>query len=373
MNGPSRECVDIIALNLIDGIGPLAIKRMVEYAGGTEKIFSMCYRQLSKVSGAPLKAAEKVAFARETRTFHREIDYIREEGISVLCVEDENYPASLAGIYDPPPVIYYRGSLPREQEITVAMVGSRRCSLYGMRAAGDLSGSLAASGVTVISGMARGIDSAAHRGALTSGGRTVAVMGTGFRHLYPKGSEELVKKISESGAVITEFPSEVTPSKNTFPRRNRIISGLSRGVVVVEAARKSGALITVDYALEQGRDVFAVPGPLGSMTSSGTNLLIQNGAKLVLSADDILDEIGQPLEMAVTAGEPQGPEKKEEGITPRQASVLGYIPQKAAAHIDEISVFSGISPGELYGDLISLELGGYIKTLPGAMYSRRVV
>ncbi|MFA6635951.1 MAG: DNA-processing protein DprA [Candidatus Omnitrophota bacterium] len=365
MNIKSRECSDLIALNLIDGLGPLRIKKLLEHSGSVSAIFSMNENEIIEISRAPLRAAEKIRFSRESDQYKREIGYIEKENINVLSLVDEDYPENLRNIYDPPPVLYYKGVLPRDKDVCAAVVGSRRCSLYGMRSAEELSESLASEGVIVVSGMASGVDSAAHRGALKANGRTVAVMGTGFKYFYPEGSEKLAREICRRGAVMTEFPCYTRPSNFTFPRRNRLISGMSFGVVVVEAAKKSGALITADFALEQGKEVFAVPGPIGSITSSGTNLLIQNGAKLVLSAKDILDEI------------PSGATERnlmiEKDISDGHGKVLEAIPEKGRAHIDEIRVHSGFASGEIHGVLLSLELKGMIKACPGAMYERSMI
>jgi DNA processing protein len=211
--------------------------------------------------------------------------------IRIIHLRDEKYPEALKNIYSPPRELFYKGDLLKEDSNCVAIVGSRKCSLYGLQMAEKIAFELASRGITVVSGMAKGVDQAAHRGALKAKGRTIAVMGSGFNHIYPSGSEALAQEILESGAVITEYTADTRPLRMNFPKRNRIISGLSKGVVVVEAAEKSGSLITVDFALNQGRDVFAVPGRVDSPVSRGTNLLIQNGAKAVMNVDDILNEL----------------------------------------------------------------------------------
>ena len=384
MNIKTRECRDLIALNLINGLGPLSIKRLVERAEDTEKIFSMKKEDFREIAGISRTAAEKIASSRESDAYKKEIQYTERENINVLCLMDEGYPKSLKNIYDPPAVLYYKGAMPAEDDVFVAVVGARRCSLYGMRMAEEFSAGMAECGVTIVSGMAQGIDSAAHRGTMRVGGRTVAVMGTGFKHMYPEGSEKLANEICARGTVLTEFPCDTTPTRSTFPRRNRIISGMSRGVLVVEAAKRSGALITVDFALEQGKDVFAVPGPVGSTTSLGTNLMIQNGAKLVLSAKDVLDEVIPDVLLNdkkqqsdlfaedITTPEKSVSEKVLEGISSDQQNVLEAIPAKNSVNIDEIGLLSGVGAGNIYRALLSLELKGIVKALPGAMYERLV-
>ena len=211
--------------------------------------------------------------------------------IRKITVDDAEYPKNLKTLHRPPQALYVNGSFKEEDDFAVAIVGSRRASRYGIEMGERLGYDLALRGVTVVSGMARGIDSAAHRGALKANGRTIAVMGSGHGHIYPPENKDLYRKIAESGAVISEFENDVSPLPQNFPIRNRIISGLSLGIVVVEAAKNSGALITVDFALEQGREVFAVPGKISSVTSEGAHELIKDGAKLVQSAEDIMEEL----------------------------------------------------------------------------------
>jgi len=382
MKSLSSSCRDLIALNLIDGMGALSIKKLVEHLGDTEKIFSLKTGEIREITGVSSPVAEKVRGSRGSDEYKKEIRYIENENINVLCFCDEDYPRSLRNIYDPPAVLYYKGTMPGQDDIFVAVVGARQCSLYGMTAAEQLSAGMAECGVTIVSGMAKGIDSAAHRGTLRSSGKTVAVMGTGFKHIYPKGSEKLVTEICQRGAVITEFPCDTIPAKFTFPRRNRIISGMSRGVLVVEAAKRSGALITVDFALEQGKDVFAVPGQVGSVTSFGTNSLIQNGAKLVLSVRDILDEVAPDISPSrckegkdlLGKNEVMVPEdaagKIAENMSLDQKNVFEVIPGGERVSIDEIGVLSGVGVGSIHSVLLFLELKGMVRSLPGAMYER---
>jgi DNA processing protein len=382
MNTVSEECRCLIALGLVEGLGPVTIKRLLELAGGAEKIFSMKNSEFGEIPYFPMKLAGKIRSSMDSDSHKKEMEYVEGEGIGVMCLADEEYPEMLKHIYDPPAVIYYKGVMPEKGETCFAIVGSRKCSLYGMRVAENFSAGIASSGVTIISGMARGIDASAHRGALKAAGRTIAVMGTGFRNLYPEGSEKTVRDICRAGAVITEFPSGTMPSKSTFPRRNRIISGMSSGVLVVEAAKRSGALITVDFALEQGKDIFAVPGPVDSLTSSGTHALIQNGAKLVTSEKDILEDILPETVLSgnvTVEGLTPGEDPRGEGmvnvpgswdVSPEQGKVLEFIPGGRSTHIDEISVHSGIGIRDIHKVLVSLELNGRIRSLPGAMYER---
>lgn len=282
---------DIIALNLVEGLGPVSIGKLLEAFDETEDIFISRASELEKILGKRSKSFSEIKTVRKEKKYKEELSYIEKNNIKAVSLRDEDYPDELKSIYDPPPVLYVKGSLLGEDSLSVAVVGSRKCSLYGLKQAERLAYELASRGITVISGLARGIDSAAHRGAIKAGGRTIAVTGSGFRTSYPPGSERFEEEIASHGAVITEFPSYMKPLKGNFPRRNRIISGLSKGVVVVEAAQRSGALITADFALEEGREVFAVPGPIDSVSSRGANSLLKAGAKLVTCVEDILDEL----------------------------------------------------------------------------------
>ncbi|MBD3425761.1 MAG: DNA-protecting protein DprA [Candidatus Omnitrophica bacterium] len=287
----NRTSSDILALSMVPGLGPRRIAMLLEEADDTEDIFSMTDQRLQSVLGRAFRNKDLLRGARNSEDFAEEMEYITSRGIRLLCPGQKGYPGALREIYDPPAVLFIKGQFRPEDANAVAVVGSRRCTSYGERMARELASGLAEAGITVVSGMARGIDTASHEGALRAGGRTIAVMGSGFRHIYPPEAEELAERIAERGAVLTEYPSRQSPTRRSFPQRNRIISALCKGVVVVEAAARSGALITADFALEHGREVFAVPGRADFATSRGTNMLIQNGAKLVTRVEDILEEI----------------------------------------------------------------------------------
>ncbi len=379
MPGITGFRADMIALSLLDGVGARTIKKLIEFAGSSEGIFSMAEKDLACIPGLSRETARGIRSARDRKEFADEIRYIEDEGIDVICPDDGRYPEDLKNIYDPPAVIFSKGVMPPPNSVSAAIVGARNCSLYGLGVAETFAGDLARRGVVVVSGMAKGIDSAAHRGALSAGGVTVAVMGTGFRHIYPEGSEKLIKEICRRGAVLTEFTSGVFPGKNTFPRRNRIISGMSKGVIVVEAAKKSGALITVDFALEQGKDVFAVPGQIGNPMAAGTNLLIQNGAKIAISAADILEEIAPGRQAAENTPRAEVVEKDEGAVVPpgnvpeirgKERDVLDAVTAKGKTHVDEIMAVSGVDEKSIHKALLYLELKGAIRALPGAMYER---
>lgn len=298
--------------------------------------------------------------------------------IRTVSINDAEYPVNLKNIHKPPQVLYVNGSLKEEDINAIAIVGSRRATNYGLETAERLAFEIASRGATVVSGMARGIDSAAHRGALKAGGRTIAVMGSGHGHIYPPENKDLYARIVESGAVVTEFEQDVKPLAQNFPIRNRLISGLSLGLVVVEAARNSGALITADFALEQGRDIFALPGKISSSTSAGTHDLIKDGAKLVQSADDIFEEL------SLHAIKPVGEAKKRviddliskktgayiyNSLTDDERKVYKILDDEPL-YIDDVVKGSKVELGKISKILLNLQVKKLIRELPGKQYVR---
>ena len=285
--------------------------------------------------------------------------------INTLLFSDPQYPANLRYIYGPPPTLYIQGEIIPEDNIAIAIVGSRRGTYYGLRNAESLSFELAAKGITIISGLARGVDSAAHRGALKARGRTIAVLGSGLNVMYPPENKKLADKIMQNGAVVSEFPLDTPPYRQNFPRRNRIISGLSLGVVVIEAAQKSGALITANFALEQGREVFALPGNIDSFASAGTHDLIKQGAKLIESTKDIIEEL-EPLRFW---GRQKAESKTEfKPDLPEEERRIYDCLSSASLHIGEIMQKIDISYGRLLTCLLKLEHKKLVKELPGKVF-----
>jgi DNA processing protein len=298
--------------------------------------------------------------------------------IRTILINDAEYPEILKKIHSPPKILYINGSFKEDDDLAVAIVGSRRASRYGIEMSEKLGYDLALRGVTVVSGMARGVDSAAHRGALTAKGRTIAVMGSGHGHIYPPENKDLYRRIAESGAVISEFENDISPLPRNFPIRNRIISGLTLGIVVVEAAKNSGALITADFALEQGREVFAVPGKISSLTSEGTHELIKDGAKLVQSAEDIMEELSL-REIEPEAGRER--EIREENISKKTTKYVYNslscderkvykILSDEPLYIDDVVKGSGIELSKASKVLLAMELKRLIKELPGKQFVR---
>ena len=299
--------------------------------------------------------------------------------IRTIKIGDPEYPKNLSNIHTPPKQLYINGTLLEQDKIAVAIVGSRRASIYGLETAEKLGFELAARGVTVVSGMAIGIDSAAHRGALKAKGRTIAVMGSGHNVIYPPKNKELYEEIAKTGAVITEYEADAAPLSFNFPARNRIISGLSLGVVVVEAARNSGALITANFAAEQGRTVFAVPGKVSSQTSSGTNELIKDGARLVQSVDDILEELKIVEIKPVETGEKDKIDKKiasktkayiYNSLTEDERNLYKNI-SDAPVYIDDLLKSAGMEQAKASKVLLSLELKKLIVQLPGKQFVKK--
>ena len=299
--------------------------------------------------------------------------------IKKLKKGDKKYPKALGEIYNPPTLLFVAGEILESDANAVAIVGTRRATLYGLGQCERIAFDLALRGITVVSGMAKGIDTAAHRGALKAGGRTIAVLGSGHDNIYPTENKKLYTEIIKSGAVVSEFPPETLPFPTNFPRRNRIVSGMSKGVLVIEAPKRSGALITANFALEQGREVFAMPGNISSVKSFGTNALIKEGAKLVETVDDILEE----LKLVLDRNEPKkpiqaphlnrwsdsgaGPELRLSSDEKAVFGILGDEPRQ----IDEISRISNISTNRISAILLGLELKRLIKTLPGENFIRK--
>lgn len=357
-----------LALWLVPGVGIATYRRLVERFGSPERVLRARESELRDVGGVEPRVAESVARFPWRRAVSQELRRLDRLGADVLTLEDPRYPSLLKAIPDPPPVLYVKGTLAASDRAAVAVVGSRRPGHYGLCMAERLSRELARVGVTVVSGLARGIDAKAHRAALDAGGRTLAVLGCGLDVAYPPEHAGLMEAVARSGAVVTEFPLGTPPEPRHFPRRNRLISGLSLGTVVVEAARGSGSLITAHLALEQGREVFAVPGNVTSGKSAGAHALIKQGAKLVEQAEDILEEILPQLaervrmSQARETGEQTFLALSPEEETLRQA--LSHDP----VHIDALIAATGLPASRVSSLLMGLELKGAVKQLPGMQF-----
>lgn len=348
------------AFRLIPGFGNSRIKSLVSFFGSAQTAWKAARRDLFLCGCLDVADCNNLLAEREKIDVHKIAQEWEQKGIRLCRPPDGEYPALLKTIFDPPQVLFYRGQLPGDQPL-IAIVGARRASAYGKNAASFLASQLVSAGFAVVSGAARGIDTAAHNGAL-EGGRTFAVLGCGVDVSYPAENKRLLEKIAEQGAVISEHPPGTPPLPGFFPARNRIISGLSRGVVVVEAAEKSGALITADFALEEGRDVFAVPGSIFSETSRGTHRLIKQGAKLVERAADILEEYGLDGD-----AEPEIPAAP---LTADESAVYKALNCENPLTVDEIVLKTNMTPQVAAYILLQLELRDLVAQSGGQRYIR---
>ncbi len=368
----------LIILNAVPEIGSIRLKRLKDSFGSARKILSSSVDSLRKVSGISARIANNIKKHSDFIDLRKEFSLIKKQAIRILTISDKEYPDNLKNIFDPPLLLYVKGEIKKEDNAAVAIVGSRRSSIYGLSMAHKLSQQLADIGVTVVSGMARGIDSSVHRGCLKSRGRTIAVLGSGLGCIYPPENKDLFNQITESGAVVSEFSFATKPYSYNFPRRNRIISGLSLGVLVVEAARNSGALITADFALEQGREVFALPGKADSATSYGTNRLIKQGAKLVCSIEDILEEISQQIQHNLKKQETTFPESAfdnkmyDKDLKEEQRKLYNILSENPK-HIDTIASEANVNIGAAASILMQLELKHLIKQIPGKLFIKKNV
>ena len=367
----TREDTDLLWLELAltPEVKPRHMRPLWDAFGSIEEIFAADYLAIGSIEGMSPGAATGIASRSGKEAAEKEFERLEKRGVSPIPFDSPNYPPLLREISDPPIVLYGRGELADADAPTVAVVGSRHCSAYGTQAAHRLAGDLAAAGVTVASGMAYGIDQAAHNGALAVDGRTVAVLGSGFGNIYPSGSKALVERIEKSGALLTEFRHDVPPGKGTFPQRNRIVSGMSHATIVVEAAERSGALITARLTLEQGRELLAVPGPIYEPKSFGSNYLIKRGAKLIQRAEDVLEELPEIVRSHLKA--PILEEKKPE-TGAGEAKVLELLSVDTPAHIDIIAARLGMSTSDLSLVLLDLEMKSLVKQLPGMEYIKAI-
>jgi DNA processing protein len=355
-----------LALTRIKGLGCISFKKLASHFADPTQSLSATAAELSAIEGIDRKAVDGLLAFTQWDEVEQEVQRAEEAGVKIIPFGSGIYPARLRSIADPPPCLYVKGEIRREDDKAVAVIGTRSASHYGRRVARDLCRGLASLGFTVISGMARGIDGVAHDEALNAGGRTIAVLGSGVDRAYPPEHRKLYHRISENGAVISELPLGAPPLAFNFPARNRLISGLSAGVVVVEATEKSGSLITAAIALEQGREVFAVPGEVGSSRSRGGHRLIRQGAKLVENVDDILEEIAPQL--VARDRQPAALRTLPVDAQPETHKIFDLL-QERSLHIDEVIEASGFSASRVSQILLELELQGFLKQLPGNRYS----
>jgi DNA processing protein len=366
MNFPD-DVRDLIALHLVTGIGPRFTLALLEHFGSAAAVLRASIPELREIPYLPAKAVENLSHALANPDLDRECALLDQHGVQVRVLGRPDYPANLATIDDAPHLLFVRGALDANDDKTIAIVGSRACTSYGRRLAERIAHDLARAGWTIVSGLARGIDACAHRGALQAKGKTLAVLAGGLSKIYPPEHAELADEVAASGALITESCMLMEPMATLFPARNRIISGLSRAVVVVEAAERSGALITARLAAEQGREVFGVPGAVDSAASLGTHQLLRKGAKLVRHADDVLEDLlslPSLVENAPAAPPPQMPV----GLDQTQQKIWDALAERRI--VDDLTQQLALPIHELTRHLMMLELKKLVRRLPGNWYER---
>ncbi len=361
-----------LTLKSVPGIGPILASRLIRHFGSPQAVLEAPEVELAAVRGVGRELARAIRRHTTPGWVVREIDRIQRRGYRILTLPDRDYPPLLREIADPPALLYVYGALAPDAA-SIAVVGSRKATSYGLTTARRLCEGLAARGITVVSGMALGIDTAAHEGALAGGGRTVAVLGTGLECVYPPRNKALFERIAQCGAVITEFALDACPEPHHFPVRNRIISGICLGTVVVEAAQRSGSLITARLAGEQGREVYAVPGSVHAANSHGTHALIKQGAKLVQDVDDIIEEIRHLVSSGI--GTPAGPERGETArrpeLTAEEASLMAAL-GPYPVHIDDLSRTLRQDSRRIASLLVRLEIKGIAQRQSGNYYLRSI-
>lgn len=357
-----NESEAYIALNMVPKIGPIRVRRLLEAFGSPSAVLSAPLERLQSVKGVGADAAKSLREWESLVDLPGELALVRDAGAKVLTLASPDYPALLREIHDPPTVLYILGDILERDRHAIGVIGTRKPSHYATDCAKKLSYQLAYAGVTVVSGLARGVDTAAHQAALAAKGRTIGVLGSGLLEFYPPENRTLAEKIATSGAVVTEFSMRVKADRQTFPMRNRIISGCSFGVLVVEAGAQSGALISANQAGEQGRSIYAVPGRIDNPTAIGSNRLIQQGAKLVTSAADILDDMG-----ILFAEKPQLVPARAPELSGTELAVHSAL-RDDETHIDTVIERSGLPSHTVSSTLFALELKKLVRQLPGSRF-----
>jgi DNA processing protein len=366
---PPPELLSLLRMNLVPGIGPRNQRSLIEYFGSAQKTFEASVRELEDVSGIGPKLARAVHAARDSQAAEDEWWSIHEDGFQLFQRGSEEYPSNLSEVDDAPNVLYCRGSMTKQDELAVAIVGSRRCTIYGQQQAEKIAKSLAMAGLTIVSGMARGIDAAAHRGALAGGGRTIAVSATGLKNIYPSEHKDLAQSIAEQGAIVSESKLLQHASGGLFPQRNRIISGMSVGVIIIEANRKSGALHTARHAMEQGREVMALPGRVDNIASEGCHDLIRDGVTLIRHADDVLESLGPLIQPVATEKQAEVRSPRELTLSDQQKEILNLITSEPRI-MDEVLREASIDSSRVLATLTILEMKRMVRRLPGGLIVR---
>ncbi|MCS7286785.1 MAG: DNA-processing protein DprA [Anaerolineae bacterium] len=349
-----------LGFSLVKGIGPVRFRNLLEYFGNAKEAWEARPEELAR-AGLDRRSLENLLALRKRVSLEQEMEKLQKAGVRIVTWKDDDYPYNLRHIDNPPFLLFIKGTVKPQDEWAIAVVGTRRPSAYGKEATRFIVEPLARSGITIVSGLAKGIDGLAHQVTLEAGGRTIAVLGSGLDIIYPPEHKALAQAVAENGALISEYPLGTPPEAINFPPRNRIISGLAKGVLVVEAGETSGALITVEFALEQNREVFAVPGSIFYKTCRGTNRLIQQGAKLVISAEDILEELN------VTAVKTREEVKAAVPATTTESLILSHLSSEPT-HIDEIKRATGLPISEVSSALAIMEIKGLVRQVGGMHY-----
>ena len=365
-NLPMNSTEACLALNMLPTMGPVRLRKLLQVFEQPERILTAKRDQLRKVDGIGNEVADQISNWESIVDLPAELKRIKDFGATVITQASPSYPKPLREIHAPPIVLYLWGELQERDHHAIGIIGARRTTYYGSESAKKLAYQLAYAGLTVISGLARGIDTAAHQGALAAKGRTIAVIGSGLSKLYPPENEALAEKICNgNGAVVSEFSMEIEPDRQTFPMRNRIISGWSHGILVVEACSNSGAIITASQSLEQGRSVYAVPGHINAPSAIGSNRLIQQGAKLVMDANDILDDL--QILLPETKPSPQAAARPLPPLSDEERRVYDAI-EASETPIDEITTKCNLPSATVSSTLLALELKRLVKQLPGKYF-----
>jgi len=373
VNSASREATCWLALALTEGLGPARIRKLIEHYGTAERVFQASLTEL-EATGMRAVSAQALASGKSLDLAQDELAKAAQGNARIISLNDPEYPSRLKEIYDPPVVLFVKGSVELLSQPGIAMVGTRHPTPYGSGMAERLATDLASRGLVIISGMARGVDTASHRGAVAAKGKTVAVLGTGIDVIYPKENSRLAEQVlGLGGAIVSEFPLGTSPVPQNFPIRNRIISGMSVGVLVVEAAEYSGTRITSRCALEQNRDVYAVPGNVTNKNSWGPNTLIKQGAKLVATWEDVWEELPSEIQATLASSRDESPEAgsaslfPDDETSPHEKKILRLLKPDESIHIDELveRLEADMSSSELFAALFELELNGKVKQLPG--------
>ncbi len=358
-----------VRLTLVPGVGPRTRKSLLECLGSAEVVFETAPNILRQVPGVGPKLVRAISEARTSVDVSAELQLCAENGISIVSDTDERFPKLLAQIHDPPGILYVQGEFVPSDALAIAIVGTRHATQYGLQQADRLAEGLARAGLTIVSGLARGIDAAAHRAALRVGGRTLAVLGSGLLSVYPPEHQDLSRQVIENGALLSEAPPRGRPVAGAFPQRNRIVTGLSLGVIVVEAALRSGALISAEHAMEQGREVFAVPGRVDSRTAHGCHRLLREGAKLVENVDDVLEELGPLFASAPSEDGREIRHPAELQLNDQEQAVLDAIQQEPTS-MDEVVSASGVPIHRVLSTVSVLEMRRLVRRVSGSQVSR---